>query len=490
MTYSTLRRPEGKGGALFLPLRLTLLLAAGALASVSACATTGARAPAAAPATPSIAADTTWAGDVVVRESVVVTPNALLRVLPGTTVHIAAGKGIAITVLGRLRVEGTATSPVVFAPDVSEAGRVAWDGIRIGPGAGEQSLAGFRIEGARDGISVTGTAARLRNGAFAGCGTGVRVNRMAQAAVDNCVFRVDDAGGVVATGGRASFAGCRFDGAANAGVVAEKGGAIRVSGCAFSGAKTGILSLTDAPFRIEQSRFRSLETGIVARQAVKTSAVSRCAFENNGTGILAVQFCAIEVADSLFRGNGTAVDVRESSTPLVLHNRFEANGAAINLSRKAHARLEKNVFVRNRNGVVVNYSSYPRIVGNNFDRNDMAVRHEKYPSGEWEERAGPRALAAGEAAGRGSRAMPAGAAPQRFSRRVDAKGNFWGAGPAQGPAAAALAATWDGRKYGPVRYEGSGDDQFAIDVVDFSPAETAPVRDAGPRAAARTGAGR
>ncbi len=439
---------------------------------------------------PTISADTTWSGDIVIRQNVVVSPGATLRVAPGTAVRVEPGKGIGITVLGRLRVEGTSKAPVRFAPETPGAARDAWQGIVLGPGSpGEHLLAGFRIEGAREGVAMTDASARIREGVFSGCAAGVRVNQKASAALDNCVFEGNDAGTIVSLGGRAILAGCRLENFVRGGVIADKGAAIRVSDSVFSRGKTGIFSLTNAPCLIEGSRFLSLEKGIVARQMGKESTVSRCLFENDDTAISAEQFCAVAIADSVFRGNKAGVAVLEFSTPTVVHNLFERNGEAISLFRKSHARVEKNVFSNNRNALVLNYSSYPLIAGNNFDRNDMSVRLERFQSGDWEERAGSVRTTAGEAARRGSRAMPRGAQPVSFPKRVNAKGNYWGPDADRDPAAGTLGKIWDGRKFGPVKYEGFGDAEYRIDVVDFSGEVTSPLSDAGPRAGPGPGGG-
>ncbi len=432
---------------------------------------------------PTISADTTWSGEIVLRRNVVVTQGAVLRVAPGTIVRVEPGKGIGITVLGRLRVEGTSKAPIRFAPETPGAARDVWQGIVLGAGSpGEHLLAGFGVEGAREGVSVTDASARIRDGVFTGCATGIRVNQKASAAVDNCLFGGNDAGSVVSLGGRAVFAGCRLENILGAGIVADKGAAIGVSACLFSRGKTGIFSLTNAPCLVEGSRFLSLEKGIAARQMGKESAVSRCLFENDDTGLEAAQFCAVAVSDSVFRGNRTGIAAAEFSTPRILHNLFERNGEAVSLFRKSHARVEKNVFFHNRNAVVLNYSSYPLIAGNNFDRNDMSVRLEKFQSGDWEERAGSPGTTASEAARRGSRNMRRGVPPASFPRRVNAKGNYWGPDAGRDPAGGTLGKIWDGKKFGPVKYDGFGDAEYGIDVVDFSGEEASPVKDAGPRA--------
>lgn len=430
---------------------------------------------------PTIAGEAVWSGEIVLRGNVVVAPGAVLRVRPGTVVLVEPGKGVGITVLGRLLVEGDEKGPVRFAPETPGEARDAWEGIRLVEGdAGGHLLSGFRVERAREGVSLTGTSARMSGGVFSACAVGIQGNQKSSFAADNCVFDGNNVGAAVSLGGRGTFSGCRFDNILKFGLVADKGAEFKAASCAFSRGKTGIYSLTNAPCRVEESSFSSLETGIVARQMGKESAVSRCAFENNGDAVVAVQFCHIEVADSLFRGNRTALDVREFSGPVIRHNRFEANQAAVNLFRKSHARVEKNVFFHNRNAVVVNYSSYPLISGNVFDRNDMSVRLEKFQSGDWEEREGSPEITAGEAARRGSRNMPAGVRKTAFPKRVNAKGNYWGPDADRDPAAGTLGKVWDGKKFGPVRYDGF-EGEYMIDVVDVSGEEKSPVKDAGPR---------
>ena len=441
---------------------------------------------------PAISGDTTWSGEVLIRQNVVVSPGATLRILPGTSVQVESGKGIGLTVLGRLVVEGGENGRVTFLPDRQGGGRAAWDGIRLhgGPGAGHV-LSGFRIEGAREAVALTETSARFADGTFLSCETGIRGNQKSVATVDNCIFDGNDAGAVISLGAGGVFRRCRLSNIVGTGIVVDKGAVLKVSGCSFSRGKTGIFSLTNSPCKVEDSDFLSLEKGIVARQMGKDSAISRCSFENDGTGILAVQFCAVEIADCRFRENITALDVQEFSTPNIHHNRFEANRTAVNLFRKSHAAIEHNFFLHNRNAVVVNYSSYPRIFGNNFERNDMSVRLELFQSGDWEEREGSMGLAGAEATRRGSRNVGLTAQNVPLPKRVLAKGNYWGPDADRDPSRGTMGKIHDGKKFGPVRYEGFGDKEYAIDVVDFSGEAPSPIREAGPRGeAAGTGEAR
>jgi hypothetical protein len=337
-------------------------------------------------------------------------------------------------------------------------------------------------------VALTETSARFADGAFLSCETGIRGNQKSLAAVDNCLFDGNDAGAVVSLGAEGVFRRCRLANIIGNGIVVDKGAVLTVSGCSFRQGKAGIFSLTNSPCKVEDSSFLSLETGIVAAQMGKDSTVSRCSFENDGTGILAVQFCAVNIADSRFRGNVMGVDAREFSMPNIHNNRFEANQAAVNLFRKSHAAIEYNLFLHNRNAVVVNYSSYPSIFGNNFDRNDMSVRVERFQSGDWEEREGSQGISGEESARRGSRNV--GLTPQNvaFPKRVLAKGNYWGPDADRDPVKGTMGKIRDGKSFGPVRYEGFGDKEYAIDVVDFGEEAPSPIPDAGPRGEA-VGAG-
>jgi hypothetical protein len=427
--------------------------------------------------------DVSWSGEIALTQSVVVSPNGTLRILPGTKIRVPAGKGISLSVSGRLSIDGGGGSDaVLFLPEKPRGARDQWEGIRLIAGEkGPTVLSGFRLEGAREGVAVSEAEVTIRDAVFSGCETAVRGNQKSRIAVDNCLFDGNGNGAIVSHGGEGVFRRSRFTNIQGNGIVADKGASFRVTACSFERGKTGIFSLTNAPCRVENSSFASLEVGVVARQMGKESSVSRCEFRNNGAGLLAVQFSSVEVSDSTFRENMTGVDAKEFSSPAVRHNRFEAYQVAVNLFRKSHAVVEKNVFFHNRDAVVVNYSSYPRIAGNNFDRNDMSVRLEKFQSGDWEERSGSREISGGEASKRGSQFAAIAGTQAKFPKRVYARGNHWGPDPERNPEKGTLGKIRDGKKFGPVRYEGFGDGEYAIDVVDFAEELPSPAPDAGPR---------
>jgi hypothetical protein len=138
--------------------------------------------------TPTIGADTTWEGEIVLRENVVVSGGSVLRVLSGTTVYVENGKGIGITVLGRLDVQGKEGQPVRFVPEKTAGSRAEWEGIRLSGDRQGHLLSNFRIEGAKEGISLTDTKALVTGGVFSGCEKGVSGYQKSTGSFDNCVF--------------------------------------------------------------------------------------------------------------------------------------------------------------------------------------------------------------------------------------------------------------------------------------------------------------
>jgi hypothetical protein len=53
----------------------------------------------------SIDDDVSWSGEITLTQSVVVSPKGTLRILPGTKIRVPAGKGISLSVAGRLSID-------------------------------------------------------------------------------------------------------------------------------------------------------------------------------------------------------------------------------------------------------------------------------------------------------------------------------------------------------------------------------------------------
>jgi hypothetical protein len=67
-----------------------------------------------------IAASTSWQDTIHITGSVTIDAGATVTVLPGTKIAVTTSKGVAITVLGTLDVQGTKASPAVIRPAVAD----------------------------------------------------------------------------------------------------------------------------------------------------------------------------------------------------------------------------------------------------------------------------------------------------------------------------------------------------------------------------------
>ncbi len=197
---------------------------------------------------------------------------------------------------------------------------------------------------------------------------------------------------------------------------------------------------------------------------------------------MSVQFSFEKISDCTFKNNKSAIDIREFSSPHVTHCDIVGNQLGINLFRKSNSLIDFNVLLNNRTGIMINFSSYPGIFSNNFERNDMHVKLGEFQSGDWEKRAGSKNISGREAARRGSRNIGAFKGERSYPRRVNAKGNFWGTDLGDFESSEVnLEKIWDGNDFGPVTYEGYGDEKYTIDRVDFSEWKREPVKEAGTR---------
>ncbi len=101
--------------------------------------------------------DVTWSGSILVRGSVVVAPQATLRIDPGTVVRFAASTAQRlpnIVVQGRLHAAGSSERPIVLTYDQSRPMRGAWGGIVFLSTEKRNLLEHCRLEYAETGIDV------------------------------------------------------------------------------------------------------------------------------------------------------------------------------------------------------------------------------------------------------------------------------------------------------------------------------------------------
>ncbi len=419
-----------------------------------------------------------WKGKVALDKTLTIAEGEKLLILPGAEVAVKPGEKVAIRVLGALEVKGEEGRPVRIYPE-GDVAPGSWTGIIL-QGSRESVIRHASLEGASSGLSLANATVSVSDSSFENCRQGVEVNQKALARLENCSFRKNLVGAVANLSGRVELVGSRFDSVREIGVVVQNGGSDRLEKCELRGGKRGLFALTNAPVEVVSSTFSSFEQGAVFRQVGKNSSVQGCTFENNVTGILSVQFSFEKISDCTFRNNKNAIDIREFSSPHVTHCNIVGNQLGINLFIKSNSLIDFNVLLNNRTGIMINYSSYPGIFSNNFERNDMHVKLGEFQSGDWEKRAGSKNISGREAARRGSRNIGAFKDERTYPQRVNARGNFWGTDLGDFESGETnLEKIWDGSDFGPVTYEGYGEEKYTIDRVDFSEWKREPVKEAG-----------
>lgn len=123
--------------------------------------------------------DVTWRGSVLVRGSVVVAPQATLRIDPGTVVRFAPSSTTQLPVLvveGRIHAAGTPERPIVFTPDSAKPARKSWGGIVLLSTEKRNQLEHSRIEYVENGIDVRFSTITLKAVSIVHAQTGILSN--------------------------------------------------------------------------------------------------------------------------------------------------------------------------------------------------------------------------------------------------------------------------------------------------------------------------
>lgn len=109
----------------------------------------------------SITQDTTWQGEVLVTNSVVVEPGVTLTVLPGTHVKFQHYRGyrepekkLSLLVLGSIIAEGTADQPIYFTSDAADPQNGDWGMVRLESPTGQSRFHYCVFEFAQQGLNV------------------------------------------------------------------------------------------------------------------------------------------------------------------------------------------------------------------------------------------------------------------------------------------------------------------------------------------------
>jgi hypothetical protein len=244
--------------------------------------------------------DATWRGTVLVKGSVVVAPQATLRIEPGTTVRFAPSSSRQqsnLVILGRLQASGTAERPILFTAERSKPARGAWGGIVFLATEKKNILERCRIEYAEAAVELRYSAVNLKSIAIAQATTGLLgydgIIQMSGSTISDSVTAVElhngefDGKDVTVSGCQNGFtlnrsalvlAAAKVLNCLQTGFAAEES-RVKISGSDFSGNEVGA-RFSGGEGQLVSSRFtKNRETALqLAGARIK---VQRCLFDNN-----------------------------------------------------------------------------------------------------------------------------------------------------------------------------------------------------------------
>lgn len=271
-----------------------------------------------------ITEDMTWRGTVLVRGSLVVAPQATLRIEPGTVVRFMKSaimqQTARLVVMGRLQCVGTADRPVLLAPNVAEADRGDWGGVLLLSSEKNNQFENCRIEGAETalearfstfvakdvtiGRSTTGlllrdSTATLSTIVVNGCATGLD-SRDSEIDVHEATI-TDNQRGIAAYRSALVLGGVKVRGSEQEGVLTDEC-RVRFTSCELVDNGVGAL-LKGGEGQLLMTRFvRNRNAGLhLAGARIK---VQRCLFADNRGDGMRVDDGRGVVWSSAFSGNG------------------------------------------------------------------------------------------------------------------------------------------------------------------------------------------
>lgn len=246
-------------------------------------------------------------GTVLVRGSLVVLPQATLRIEPGTVVRFTTADGSAqlprIVVQGRIVATGTAQQPIVLGPAFNEPAAGDWGGVVLLNSEKKNSLDHCRIEGAQTALeahfsrvsgrglvilrSQTGVAlfdseAVVQGSAVSRCDTGYRLSD-SDLDLKESTIRENRVGVEVQ---RSSFtlSGVKVLNNSQEGVLADQA-RFRINNCLFAENRCGIRLIT-GDGQIFLSRFYGNRENAAELTGVRIRIATSSFFRNGGAGLL------------------------------------------------------------------------------------------------------------------------------------------------------------------------------------------------------------
>lgn len=267
--------------------------------------------------------DVTWRGSVLVRGSVVVSPQATLRIDPGTVVRFASTPAAQLpnlVVHGRLQATGTLDRPVTFTSDRTRSVRGSWGGIVFLSTEKRNILDQCRIEYADTGIDVRFSTVTLKSVSIV----------QAQTALLSHDGTVQMTGGLISDSDTGlEIHNSEFDGRETTVSMCQRGGVLNRSGVVmasfkFSNNKHTGLETEECRIKITGGDFSGNDVGVRIMGGEGQIATSR--FQRNRQIALHLSGSRVKIQRCLFAENLLHALRVEDGRALILNNAFSANG--------------------------------------------------------------------------------------------------------------------------------------------------------------------
>ncbi len=244
--------------------------------------------------------DVTWSGSILINGSVVVAPQATLRIDPGTVVRFAASAAQGhpnLVIQGRLNAAGSAERPVVLTSDRSKPVRGSWGGIVFLSTEKRNVLEQCRIE-------------------FAEIAIDVRFSTVALKAVTIMQART---------------------------ALLSHDGIVQMTGSTVLDSDTGI-ELYDSEFDGRDTTVDSCQRGAVLYKSMV--ALSSFTFMNNQQTGLVLDECRMKISGGYFSGNTVGVRIKGGEGQITMTRFLRNKQTALHLSR-SRIKITRCLFAEN-----------------------------------------------------------------------------------------------------------------------------------------------
>lgn len=267
--------------------------------------------------------DVTWRGSVLIKGSVVVAPQATLRIEPGTTVRFAPGaarQAANLVVQGRIQAVGTAERPIVLTSDRSKPARGAWGGVVLLATEKKNIMERCRIEYADVALAVHFSTLTMKNITIAQAHTGLLAHdgvvQMSGSSLSDTGVAIEvhtsefDGRDVTISGCQRGFvvnksalvlAAAKVTNCLQSAVEAEES-RIKISGSDFSSNAVGV-RIMGGEGQLLASRFTKNRDTALHLTGVRLK-VQRCLFADNAQDALRVEDGRALLFNNAFTGNG------------------------------------------------------------------------------------------------------------------------------------------------------------------------------------------